>query len=613
MFDISTITEQQAKEELERIAKEIAKSDTAYYQNDMPYLTDAEYDKLKHLNAEIEKKFLSIKYINNCVVLTDKNKTYLKAFFTASEELNIPNIRKQLIEVLPEYMVPNYIFQIDSIPMTLNGKIDRKKLDEYKCEICNTNISYIEPETDTQKLFCSIWEEILQTKVGIDNDLFELGADSLTAIRFKVEALNNNMDIPYSDIFKYKTIRKLADSKTKEVESVPIENYDYSEINNILKSNRARLNYKIEHSTNNNVLLLGSNGFVGMHIINSFIKNDTGKIYCIMRDKNNKNALDRFTSTLHFYFGDSLDKYINSRIFVIKGNITKQNLGMSNSTFETVINDISIVINAAANVKHYGNYDKFKSINIDSSVNIIDLCKNYSKRLLHLSTLSISGNMILDGTNPLKDVEKAKKVFFSESNLFINQSLDNVYTRSKFEAEKIILENINKGLDAKILRLGNITSRFSDGVFQINPEENAFVNRLKSIILLKAIPKSLLEQEVEFTPVDLCGDSIIKIMQNNNKKASVFHLYNSNHIKISSILKIFKFSGININVYSDNEFSDIIKNNITSSEWQCMLFPLDFVSLNNTKSQEQKEHLSKKIEEKTKNLENKIRKIFDYE
>lgn len=58
---------------------------------------------------------------------------------------------------------------------------------------------------------------------------------------------------------------------------------------------------------------------------------------------------------------------------------------------------------------------------------------------------------------------------------------------------------------------------------------------------------------------------------------------------------------------------DIIKKNITSSEWQCMLFPLDFVSLNNTKSQEQKEHLSKKIEEKTKNLENKIRKIFDYE
>ena len=58
---------------------------------------------------------------------------------------------------------------------------------------------------------------------------------------------------------------------------------------------------------------------------------------------------------------------------------------------------------------------------------------------------------------------------------------------------------------------------------------------------------------------------------------------------------------------------EIIKNKIYSSEWQSSIFPLDYVSLNNTKSQEQKEQLLTKIEEKTKNLENKIRKIFDYE
>ena len=545
--------------------------DIAYYNKsgELEYIGRNDFQvKLKGLRielSEIEKRFLEINYINNCVVLIDNNKTYLKAFFTASEELNIPSIRKQLAENLPEYMIPNYIFQIDSIPITSNGKMDRRKLNEYKCEICDTNISYVEPETDTQKLFCSIWEEILQTKVGIDNDLFELGADSLSAIKFKVEALNNNIDIPYSDIFKYKTVRKLSDSKTKSIETMPIEDYDYTKINTVLKNNKTRLNYKIELSKNNNVLLLGSNGFVGMHIINSFIKNDTGKIYCVMRDKNNKSALERFTTILHFYFGESLDKYINDRIFIIKGNISKPNLGMSDSSFEKIINNISIIINAAANVKHYGNYDKFKNINIDSSINIIEICKKYSKRLLHLSTLSVSGNMILDGTISLKDVDKSKKVFFAENNLFINQSLDNVYTRSKFEAEKIILDNIAEGLDAKILRLGNITSRFCDGVFQINPDENAFANRFKSIILLGAISKSLLEQEVEFTPVDLCVDSIIKIMQNNSKRTSVFHLYNFNHIKINSILKILKSLGINIKVYSDDEFSDIIKNNISNT------------------------------------------------
>ena len=525
--------------------------------------------KLKGLRielSEIEKQFLSIDYVTNCVVLADKTKTYLKAFFTATEELNIPTIRKQLLEKLPKYMVPNYIFQIDSIPITSNGKIDRKKLDEYKCEIIDNNTTYIEPETETQKLFCSIWEDILKTKVGIDNDLFELGADSLSAIKFKVEALNNNIDIPYADIFKYKTIRKLSEKKSKAIESIPLESYDYTKINKLLKNNKLRLNYKIAHSKNNNVLLFGSNGFVGMHIINSFIKNDSGNIYCVMRDKNNNSSLDRFINTLHFYFGNALDSYINKRIFIIKGNITKENFDMSKNNFENIVNNTSIVINAAANVKHYGNFDKFKNINIDSTINVINYCKKYNKRLLHLSTLSISGNMFLDGSIPLKDINKSEKIYFAENNLFINQSLDNVYTRSKFEAEKIILDNIADGLDAKILRLGNITSRFCDGVFQINPEDNAFVNRFKSIMELKVIPKSLLEQEVEFTPVDLCSEAIVKIMQYNSKIISVVHVYDSNHIKISKILKILNELNIKINTCSDEEFANLVTSSNSKSK-----------------------------------------------
>ena len=513
--------------------------------------------------SEIEKQFLNIEYIKNCVVLTDKNKTYLKAFFTASEELNISNIRKHLLEVLPSYMIPNYIFQLEEIPITANGKVDRDKLNAYKCEELNSSMTYTPPENELQKLFCSIWEEILHIKVGIDNDLFELGADSLSAIKFKVEALNKNIDIPYSDIFKCKTIRKLSEIKKKTVETTPIEDYDYTKINNILKNNKIHLNYKIEKNNNNNILLFGSNGFIGIHILYSFIKNDYGKIYCVMRDKNNKSALERFTNALNFYFGDSLNYYINKRIFIVKGDITKENFGMSNTMYNEIINNTSIIINAAANVKHYGNFDKFKAINIDSTVNIINFCKKYNKKLLHLSTLSISGNTILDGDSPLRDSDKFDKIYFSENNLFINQSLDNVYTRSKFEAEKIILDNISLGLDAKILRLGNITSRYSDGVFQINPNENAFTNRLKSVMLLGVIPNYLLNQELEFTPVDLCADAIIKIMQNNNKKISVFHIYNINHIKVNKIIPVLKNLGFKIFVVSDDEFANILEKSMS--------------------------------------------------
>ena len=508
---------------------------------------------------EIEKKLSSIREIENSIVICDKSKTFLKAFFTASEKLSIPAIRKRLSESLPNYMIPKYIFQIDKMPITSNGKIDRRVLDEYKTSISEEAVSYVEPETELQELFCKIWENILSTKVGIDNDLFELGADSLSAIKFKVEALNNNIDVPYSDIFKYKTIRNLSESNSTEAITTPIENFNYDKIDVLLKKNKKQMNYKIEKTTNNNILLLGSNGFVGMHVIDSFIKKDSGTIYCIMRDKNGIGAHNRFLDVLHFYFGNTLDKYVGNRIIVLRGDIIKENFGLSNRNYETVINNVSTIINAAANVKHFGNFDKFKTINIDVIIQAIEFCRKYSKRLIHLSTLSVSGNMFLDGSISRDTLMNNKKVYFAENNLFINQSLDNVYTRSKFEAEKIILDNISDGLDAQILRLGNITSRASDGKFQVNPNNNAFLNRLKSFVLLGFIPKSLLKQEIEFTAVDECSNAIICAMQNKCTHISILHIYNRNHSNGEKMLKAFKNAGIAIQVVNDKDFSKIVK------------------------------------------------------
>lgn len=518
--------------------------------------------------SEIEKKLLEIEGVENCTVLCDKSRTFLKAFFTAKETLDIPAIRKRLLNSLPSYMVPKYIFQIDSIPITPNGKVNRKILDEYKPSLDSEVSTFSEPETEKQKLLCNIWEGILETKIGIDNDLFELGADSLSAIKFKVEALNHNIDIPYADIFKFKTIRKLAESHIEENVTTPLENFTYSDINTILEKNKKQFFYKMQKCTNNNVLLFGSNGFVGMHIIDSFIKNDTGKIYCIMRDKSGKGALNRFLEVLHFYFGKSLDKYIDDRIIVFRGDIVKENFGLANKNYEEVIKNVSTIINAAANVKHFGNFDKFKNINIDATSQSIDFCKKYSKRLLHLSTLSISGNMFLDGTVSHDSQKKNEKTYFAENNLFINQSLDNVYTRSKYEAEKLVLDGIYDGLDAQVLRLGNITSRESDGKFQINPESNAFVNRLKAFISLGVLPKSLRKQEIEFTPVDKCSDAIIKVMQNKCTDISVLHLYNRNHSTIEKLLKVLKTFGFTINTCNDTDFSEFINKNLSNKSFK---------------------------------------------
>lgn len=158
------------------------------------------------------------------------------------------------------------------------------------------------------------------------------------AIKFKTELLSHNIDLPYATIFKYTTVRQLADYYLKKIklaennfdDANSIDTEDYSEINNLLSKNTItninKFMPNLVQSKNNNILLLGGNGFVGAHILNEFIKNDSGTAYCIIRNKNGEDAKNRFANILHFYFGNSLDKFIGNRIKIITGSLTEHHL-----------------------------------------------------------------------------------------------------------------------------------------------------------------------------------------------------------------------------------------------------------------------------------------------
>ena len=509
--------------------------------------------------SEIEAKLNEIEEINQSAVIyvKDVKAPYLLSFVTSNDNINVHNIKEILVKSLPKYMVPRYIIQLDNMPVTLNGKIDKRKLEKYvisQKDLLQEN-TYVAPENEKQKLFCDIWSSLLGIEVGLDDDLFDIGADSLLAIKFKTQLLAHKINIQYAHIFKYKTIRRLCEVHEKDGNKIEeLSQYDYSKINGLLENQSIK---NKETKTDNNVLLLGATGFVGIHILYELIKNTTGKIYCIIREKNNKSARERFEELLHFYFKEELDKYLDNRIFIIKGNVLKEHFALSDSNYNMLTQDIDVVINSVANVKHYGGTEKFKNINIGSIQILIDFCLQNNKRLMHISSLSISGNTILDGTVSTGDNMLEKN--FSEKDLYIGQTLDNVYSRSKFEGERLILENIIKNhLNAQILRLGNITSRYKDGKFQINCEENAFANRIKSFIKLKVIPDSLLKDYVEFTPVDLCAESITNVLNNRYPEMYIYHIYNDKHIYFSKLIKLLQILNVNIKILEEKEFKEKI-------------------------------------------------------
>ena len=160
---------------------------------------------------------------------------------------------------------------------------------------------------------------------------------------------------------------------------------------------------------------------------------------------------------------------------------------------------------------------------------------------------------------------------YCEKNFYIGQNLENLYVRSKFLAEQAILEEIKNGLKGYILRMGNLTSRYSEGKFQKNHYENAFVARIKSLLQIGAIPDYMLSGYAEFTPIDCCADAIIKIANHYNETFSVFHVFNEKHIQLPDLCDMVNKLGISLKIVSNNEFNSIIDSLLQDKEKSSIL------------------------------------------
>ena len=516
---------------------------------------------------EISNCILTYPSITKCIVSVreENNNKSLVAYFTAENKIIINDLRNFLSMKLPLYSIPNHFIQLEKFVLTTNGKIDKNYLASVKIK---ENTNYEAPRNDFEKKLVNLWKDLLNIdKIGINDDFFELGGDSLIAIKLQIQAFKQGLNISYSDIFSYSTIKKLSEKigiHNEDKTKLAIKSYDYSKINEVLKINTLPILKTFKETNIKNVLLTGVTGFVGIHILEKLLNMTDATIYCLVRNKNNVSYINRLYKIMHFYFGNKYNDLIGSRIQIVRGDISIKNLGIADEDFHKLTKNLTCVINSAAIVKHYGKSTEFDKININGVNNIIDFCSNLQIPLYHLSTLSVSGNVFSEDSFSGSYVKE--KTTFKESNLYIGQDISNIYVYTKFMAEKCILEAIQKQkLSGTIIRLGNITNRYSDGKFQINISENAFLNRIITFIKLGAIPDYLLDGYCEFTPVDYVADAIVRIIKYNHPY-TVLHVYNNNHISISKMISIFQQYGIMIDVLPENEFIDKVNQTLDNNE-----------------------------------------------
>lgn len=512
--------------------------------------------------GEIENVMLNVPNVSSAIVnkIEIDGKEALCGYYTCDKDVSEDIVKDALRKALPAYMVPTYIVKLDQMPYTINRKIDRKALPlpELNKPVANNKINIEELNSVEEKLL-QIWKNILKIDdIDINDNFFDIGGDSVAAISMQIEAVKYGLEFEYGDIFAFPTIKQLS-ANLKTPDEIFIKNYDYSKVNSVLARNTMDNLNTIKKIKFNNMLLIGSTGYLGAHVLDAFLQSNKGIAYCLVREKDGLDIKERLRGVLNFYFGNKYNELFNNRIKVVCGDIVKENLGLSENDYSELKNNIDIVINSGALVKHFGIKKKFEEINVKGTQSVIDFCLNTKKRLLHVSTISVSGNGEKEETVIETPENINDKKIFKESDIYVGQNIKGVYSTTKFRAELLVLEAISsKGLDAQILRLGNITNRYSDGVFQMNADENAFAKRIKSFIEIGAFPKYMLKHSIELTPVDLAAKAIIRAA-NYTSVCNVLHIYNTHLLEIKLLINTLN-NDLHIDVLpvNDTMMKDII-------------------------------------------------------
>ncbi|MBD0378728.1 non-ribosomal peptide synthetase [Paenibacillus sedimenti] len=214
--------------------------------------------------GEIETQLLKHEAIREVVVMAlddDQGQKFLCAYLLSDRELTVSELRAHASEDLPAYMIPSHFVRLPQIPMTSNGKVDRKALPKPDGGL-QTGAEYIAPHSELEQTLVQIWQEVLGSeRIGIRDNFFDLGGDSIKGIQVASRLFKHGLQLEMKDLFRYPFIEELVELVTRvkreisqetvtgEVGLTPIQQWFFNE------------QFAGQHHWNQSVMLHKPDGF----------------------------------------------------------------------------------------------------------------------------------------------------------------------------------------------------------------------------------------------------------------------------------------------------------------------------------------------------------------
>jgi amino acid adenylation domain-containing protein/non-ribosomal peptide synthase protein (TIGR01720 family) len=196
--------------------------------------------------GEIESVISLYAGIREVVVIAREDKPgdkKLVAYYCAAQEIALDALRAHMKASLPDYMIPAALVRMDALPLTSNGKVDRRALPAPEMSRAGRNDTHVAPRTPAEQALAGIWREVLGIEApGVHDNFFELGGDSILSIQVVSRARQAGLTIAPRDLFQSPTIAGLAAAAPQaanapahveiasgEVELTPIQHWFFAQ------------------------------------------------------------------------------------------------------------------------------------------------------------------------------------------------------------------------------------------------------------------------------------------------------------------------------------------------------------------------------------------------
>ena len=492
---------------------------------------------------EIEAQLQSYKYVARAAVILKNEKLIAFVQFKKGRGKETEILKKYLKRFLPDWMIPRQIVALEKIPSNVNGKINYGELENF---IGQPVIKSIQTEivSGVAMQLKAIWEKVLERKnIGINENFFSIGGDSLAALQVVTEAKKYGINIPIGLLAQKPTIRALVKWHGKNKNKIISDGAPVTRFKKDITIGKGwKKLFKIGKNLpqkSGALFITGATGFLGPRLLKELLAKTDKSAYVLVRAVNSKEALKRILAAGARY-GVNFTSSEIKRIRAVPGDVTRPRLGMSLRNWQKLAREVSDIYHCAAIVNMVKTYQELKSANVDSIKEIVKFALTGNKKKVnYTSTLSV-----------FVATDKNTGVLLENDDLSRIKIIYGGYAQSKWVIERFLQQIPNEVLGINIFRLGLLTGDSKTGAYSDHDYLKMFV---QGIIRLGAVPEGQHNSiALDVTPVDYAAKAIAYI--GLKSPDGTYHVANKGGFTLKMILDALKKRGIKLKILSSGKW-----------------------------------------------------------